>query len=51
MVKNGWALAYRKYSSVYAGEEEFAKSNKLGIWSKEFSIPHEWRKSDKGEKL
>lgn len=51
MVKHGWALAYRKYSSAYVDDEEFAKSNKLGMWSKEFSIPSEWRKSDRGDKL
>ncbi len=51
MVKHGWALAYRKYSSVYVSDEEFAKSNKLGMWAKDFSIPSEWRKFNKGNKL
>lgn len=44
MVRHGWAIAYREYSAAYADDEEFAKSNRLGIWSKEFSIPSEWRK-------
>lgn len=51
MVRHGWALAYREYSTAYVKDEEFAKSNKLGMWSKEFSIPSEWRKSDRGDKL
>ena len=30
MVKNGWAIAYRKYSKDYVEDENFAL-NKLGI--------------------
>jgi endonuclease YncB( thermonuclease family) len=51
MVRHGWAVAYRKYSTAYIEDEKFAKSNRLGMWSKEFSIPSEWRKSDRGDKL
>jgi len=51
MVRHGWAVAYRDYSTAYIEDEEFAKSNRLGMWSKEFSIPSEWRKTDKGDKL
>ena len=51
MVRQGWALAYRQYSSAYIKDEEFAQTNKLGIWSTEFAIPSEWRKSSKGDKL
>ncbi|PJC19089.1 MAG: nuclease [Zetaproteobacteria bacterium CG_4_9_14_0_2_um_filter_59_191] len=51
MVRHGWALAYREYSTAYVSDEEFATSNKLGMWSKEFSIPSEWRKSNRGDKL
>lgn len=51
MIRHGWAVAYRKYSTDYVQDEEFARSNKLGIWAKEFSIPSKWRKSDKGDKL
>ena len=37
MVKNGYACDYVKYSNKkYAKEEEYAKSNKLGIWKMEF---------------
>ena len=47
LVKSGWALAYRAYSSDYVGEEESAKLNKIGLWSSEFVEPWRWRKSKK----
>ena len=36
MVKNGWAIAYRKYSKDYVDDENFARLNKLGIWKGRF---------------
>ena len=36
MVKNGWAIAYRYYSTDYIIEEKYARDNKLGIWKSEF---------------
>jgi len=51
MVKHGWAVAYTEYSGAYLPEEKFARTNRLGVWSKEFSIPSEWRKSDRGDRL
>ena len=44
MVKNGYAIAYRRYSKDYILDEEFAKKNKLGLWSGTFLIPEKWRK-------
>lgn len=44
MVKNGNAVAYRRYSKEYTIDEEFAKNNKLGIWSGTFIQPEKWRK-------
>ena len=43
MVRSGWALAYRKYSTVYVEAEEKAKEEKLGMWAGEFTEPWEWR--------
>ncbi|MGH1379165.1 MAG: thermonuclease family protein [Alphaproteobacteria bacterium] len=43
MVKNGWALAYRKYSTKYVQDEEYAKQKGLGIWGMEFIEPWNWR--------
>lgn len=45
MVKHGWAVAYRKYSKKYVDNEDFARLNQLGMWSKEFTLPSVWRKS------
>ncbi len=47
MVKNGWAIAYKKYSKKYINAENFAKSNNLGIWEGKFIEPYKWRKLNK----
>ena len=44
MVKNGWALAYRKYSKDYIDEENKAKEKKRGMWAGKFTAPWKWRK-------
>ena len=44
MVRNGHAVAYRRYSKDYVLDEKFAKSNKLGLWSGTFLKPEKWRK-------
>ena len=46
LVRSGYAFAYRKYSKKFVSDEEFAKSNKLGIWSMEFDYPWDWRKNN-----
>ena len=45
LVKKGYAFAYRKYSKKFISDEEFAKANKLGMWSMKFQYPWEYRKS------
>ena len=45
LVKSGYAFAYRKYSDKFIEEEEFAKKNKLGMWSMKFQYPWGFRKS------
>ena len=47
MVENGWAIAYRYYSSDYIFEEKFARENKLGIWSSLFIEPYKYRQKNK----
>jgi endonuclease YncB( thermonuclease family) len=47
LVKEGWALAYRKYSKDYVDEELFAKNNKLGLWKGVFLEPLKWRRLKK----
>ena len=45
MVREGYAVAYSQYSKDFIGDEKYAKENKLGIWSMNFQIPSEYRKS------
>ena len=42
-MRNGWALAFRKYSTAYVADEEFAQQRKLGLWSGYFIAPWDWR--------
>jgi len=44
MVANGWALAYRRYSRTYVGQEDSARAAKRGIWRGTFMMPWEWRR-------
>ena len=46
LVREGFAFAYRKYSDKYILDEEYAKSNKLGMWSMKFEYPWEFRKKN-----
>jgi endonuclease YncB( thermonuclease family) len=43
LVRNGWALAFRKYSSAYVADEDYAREQKHGLWSGAFIAPWEWR--------
>ena len=47
MVKNGWAIAYRYYSTDYINDERFARENKLGIWTSQFLKPYIYRQQNK----
>ena len=44
MVRNGYAVAYKRYSKKYIKDEDYAKKNKLGIWQGSFIRPEKWRK-------
>ena len=44
VVGQGWALAYRKYSTDYVAEEADAKAKKLGLWRGQFVAPWDWRR-------
>ena len=43
LVRSGYAFAYRKYSTKFIQDEEFAKTNKLGMWSMMFQYPWDYR--------
>ena len=45
LVRSGYAFAYRKYSKKFIKDAEFAKENKLGMWSMKFQYPWDFRKS------
>ena len=44
LVKNGYALAYKRYSKKYVLDEQYAKKNKLGVWRGTFIEPEKWRR-------
>ncbi len=46
LVRNGYAFAYKKYSKKFIADEDFARLNKLGIWSMKFEYPWDWRKNN-----
>ncbi len=45
MVEQGLAVAYRKYSEAYVGQEQVAKAAGIGLWQGEFLMPWDWRKA------
>ena len=47
MVRQGWAIAYRKYSTDYVDDETAAKNEKLGIWASRFIEPEKWRRGER----
>jgi endonuclease YncB( thermonuclease family) len=47
LVRSGYAFAYRRYSKKFVADENFARINKIGMWSMEFDYPWDYRKSKK----
>ena len=47
MVREGWALAYRRYGTDYIDEEEMAREEKRGMWNGRFVPPWEWRRGER----
>jgi endonuclease YncB( thermonuclease family) len=44
LVRQGWALAYRRYSKEYVSAEKEAQNHKRGMWVGEFDPPWSWRR-------
>jgi endonuclease YncB( thermonuclease family) len=42
LVRNGWALAFRRYSVAYVADEDYAREQKRGLWSGAFIAPWEY---------
>ena len=49
MVRAGFALAYRRYSTDYVDEENEARNAKRGLWAGEFTPPWDWRRESREE--
>ena len=47
LVRNGYAVAYRRYSIKFVEDEEYAKQNQLGLWSMTFDYPWDYRANKK----
>lgn len=46
LVRHGLAIAYRRYSEKYVGEENEARATKRGIWQGAFEEPEAWRRAN-----
>ena len=47
LVANGWALAYRRYSTKFVQAENDAKTNRAGLWQGSFTDPWAWRQQNR----
>jgi endonuclease YncB( thermonuclease family) len=43
MVREGWAVAYQRYSQDFVADEVAARAARRGIWRSTFMVPWEWR--------
>ncbi len=46
MVRNGYAVAYTKYSKKFVAQEKIAKKEKSGLWAGSFEMPWDYRKKN-----
>ncbi|TCL09301.1 endonuclease YncB(thermonuclease family) [Shimia isoporae] len=44
LVREGWAIAYTRFSDDYVREERAARRAKRGIWQGSFVAPEDWRR-------
>jgi endonuclease YncB( thermonuclease family) len=47
MVRAGWAVAFRRYSTQYLPEEQIAKTENAGLWQGNFRMPWTWRQGQR----
>ena len=43
LVRSGYAFAYRRYSKKFIEDEDYARINKIGMWSMKFEYPWDYR--------
>ena len=46
LVREGYAFAYRKYSKKFISDEDYARTNNLGMWPMLFEYPWDYRKKN-----
>ena len=46
LVRSGYAFAYRKYSKKFIKDEDYARLNKIGMWSMNFEYPWDFRRNN-----
>lgn len=46
LVRDGHALAYRRYSLAYVDEEATARASRAGAWAGTFQNPADWRREN-----
>ena len=46
LVRSGYAFAYRKYSKKFVADEDYARINKIGMWSMKFEYPWDFRRNN-----
>jgi len=46
LVRSGYAFAFRKYSKKFIPDEDYAKDNKMGMWSMQFEYPWDYRRNN-----
>jgi len=46
LVRSGYAFAYRRYSKKFIPDEDYAKNNKIGMWSMKFQYPWDYRRNN-----
>ena len=49
LVTAGWAVAFLKYSDIFAQQEAIAKADQKGMWEGSFVRPADYRRSRWGE--
>lgn len=47
MVRQGHAIAYRRYGLDYVMDEDLARRERRGMWSGQFAAPWEWRRGNR----
>jgi len=48
MTREGWAIAYRKYSMDYVAAEEEAHTHRRNLWAGDFEAPWDFRHRRRG---